>query len=231
MANSTIAIFDFFMNVSELKALKADYDRDGFVLLPGYLGAAEVDEMRRRAIPLAANLLETRGNNSTFPHLLKSLQRHDNWFEQLLTEGKHVPLVSHLLEDEIVGASAAWFDRPDGEEQGIDPHIDAIGSEKARDAGATIWFALDSVNAANGCVHYLPGSHTHTYSDDIWISGVDTESEDVFAAELEPGDVVIHNALTVHWSGGNASGKPRRAVSCFYHSARAHAAQQQRKMA
>ena len=50
----------------------------------------------------------------------------------------------------------------------------------------------------------------------------DTE-KDAVAAEVAPGDAVIHSALTVHWSGPNRSDRPRRAVSFFYWGA-THAA-------
>jgi phytanoyl-CoA hydroxylase len=219
------------MTDNEFDALKAEFDRDGFVVLRGYLDEAEVGELRERAISLANTLMKTEGNRSKYRNQLKSMHRHDDWFAKLLSRGEHVPIMRHFLNGEVFGASAAWFDRPEGETEGLDPHVDAVGPNKSPDAGATIWFALDRVNAGNGCLHYLRGSHRNKYADDIWISGIDTESEDVFAAELEPGDAVIHNALTVHWSGGNTTGKPRRAVSCFYFSARAHAELQQLKTA
>ena len=215
----------------DFDAIKRDYERDGFVVLPGYLSETEVSELRDRAIPLADAIMKKEGNSGKFRNLLKSLHRHDEWFDEKLSAGKHVALMQHLLNDDVYGASAAWFDRPEGETQGLGPHVDALGRDKEPDAGATIWFALDSANVGNGCLHYLRGSQRNSYPDEIPIPGIDTESKDAFAAELEPGDAVIHNALTVHWSGGNTTGLPRRAVSYFYFSARVHAAMQQRKMA
>jgi hypothetical protein len=49
--------------------------------------------------------------------------------------------------------------------------------------------------------------------------GIDTQPGDTIAAELYPGDALIHNALTVDWSG-----------SCFF-GARAYTALQNRKEA
>jgi hypothetical protein len=201
------------------------------VVLPGYLTAAEIEELRSRAIPLARELMKTKGDKGKYRNLLKSLHRHDNWCDQKLNNGKHVPLMRYLLNDNVYGASAAWFDRPDGETEGIGPHVDALGRDEYPGAGATIWFALDPVNVRNGCLHYLCGSHKSVFPDVIPIPGIETVSEDVFAAELSPGDAVIHSALTVHWSGGNTSGKPRRAVSYFYFGASAYAALHQRKEA
>lgn len=206
---------------SELSTLKADYDRDGFVLLPGFLSAAEVSELRARAMPLAAGLMKAERPRAEFRNVLKSLHRHDAWFEDQLNAGKHLPLLRCLLEGEVVGVSAAWFDRPKGAAEGIKPHIDAVGGRWTPTMGATIWIALDFVNVGNGCLHYLRGSQARQHSGALWVSDIDTASDDVFAAELAPGDAVIHSAVTVHWSGGNTTGAPRRAVSYFYHSAQA----------
>ena len=217
--------------MTDFDAIKRDFDRDGFVVLPGYLNVAEVEELRNRAIPLAQELMKTEGDQGKFRNILKSLHRHDDWFDEQLTDGRHVPLIRHLLNDDVHGASAAWFDRPEGETQGVEPHVDALRTDKEPDAGATIWFALDPVNTENGCLYYLRGSHKNAYPGGILISGIDTESEDAIAAELNSGDAVIHNALTVHWSGANTTGLPRRAVSFFYYGARAHAASQEQKTA
>jgi len=217
--------------VTDFDAIKRDFDRDGFVVLPGYLSVAEVEELRNRAVPLAQELMKTEGDTGRFRNILKSLHRHDDWFDEQLNDGRHVPLIRYLLNDDVHGASAAWFDRPEGETQGVDPHVDALRRGNEPDAGATIWFALDPVNTENGCLYYLRGSHKNAYPGGILISGIDIESEDAIAAELNSGDAVIHNALTVHWSGANTTGLPRRAVSFFYCSARAHAASQEQKTA
>lgn len=200
-------------------ALKSNFERDGFIVLKNYLDPGELQELRDRAVPLAQKLLLKEGSKSDkYKNLIKSLHRHDNWFKEHLASGRHVALMRHLLGNEVHGASAAWFDRPEGESTGVEPHVDAI-PDPQWNAGGTIWFALDQVNKSNGCVHYLRHSHKNNYPAVIPIPGIDTDSDEVFVAELNPGDIVIHHALTVHWSGGNRSGQPRRAVSYFYFGA------------
>lgn len=215
----------------DFNAIKADFDRDGFVIIRNFLSATEVNELRDRAVPLAREILIKEGHTDKYRHLAKSLHRHDDWFDKQLTAGRQVPLIRHLMDEEIIGLSAAWFDRPEGEAQGVSPHVDALNREKYPDAGATIWIALDPVTKGNGCVHYLRNSHKSVYPDVIPIPGIDTKSKDTVAAELNPGDVAIHSALTVHWSGGNSTGEPRRAVSYFYFSAAGFAALSQYKKA
>lgn len=215
----------------DINSIKADYDRDGFVIIRDFLNDNELHELRERAIPLAHEILIKEGHTENYRNLAKSLHQHDAWFDEQLSNGVHVPLMRHLMGEEVVGLSAAWFDRPTMETQGVSPHVDAINRNHYPDAGATIWIALDHVNKGNGCLHYLQYSHKGDYPHMIPIPGIDTESEDVFAAELNAGDVVIHNALTVHWSGGNSTDEPRRAVSYFYFSATGYAALHERKEA
>ena len=43
-------------NEDELRLLKAEYDRDGFVVVRGFLSDAEVSELRCRALPLAERM-------------------------------------------------------------------------------------------------------------------------------------------------------------------------------
>ncbi|MGI9272599.1 MAG: phytanoyl-CoA dioxygenase family protein [Woeseiaceae bacterium] len=219
------------MKEIDLDVLKADYDRDGFAIVRGYLSDADVDDVRERACPLAKELLKLEDDMGKYRNVLKSLHRHDKWFDQQLENGRHVPMLRHLLGGDIYGQSAAWFDRPEGESIGIGPHVDALGRNEFPGDGITIWYALDPVRISNGCLHYLRGSHKQEYPDVIPIPGIDADSEDAIAVELDPGDVVIHSSLTVHWSGGNSSGRPRRAVSYFYFGASAYAALHQRKKA
>lgn len=210
------------MTDPDFEAIKREYDRDGFVVLCNYLDEGKLATLREHAIPLATRLMANQPNEGKYRNLLKSLHRHDNWFDGQLKSGSHVPLLRHLLADDVYGASAAWFDRPEGDAGGIEPHVDAIGRDQNCDAGVTIWFALDPVDETNGCLYYLRGSHRQRHPNTMPIPHIDTQCEDAVPAALNPGDVVIHSARTVHWSSGNASDRPRRAVSYFYFSASAY---------
>ena len=59
-----------------------------------------------------------------------------------------------------------------------------------------VWIALDPVDEENGCVRYVPGSH------------------------LQPGDVLVHHAMTIHRADGNTSDRHRRALGAVYFSRR-----------
>jgi ectoine hydroxylase-related dioxygenase (phytanoyl-CoA dioxygenase family) len=91
-------------------------------------------------------------------------------------------------------------------------------------AHLTCWIGLDDSTIENGCVHYVPGSHTWTLlpitglagdmdgirkvlSDEQW-----AQFQKPHAVELQRGESTFHHPLMVHGSYGNRTQRPRRAV-------------------
>ena len=221
------------MTHDQVAAIKRDFDRDGFVILPGYVTGHALEALSERATRVTADLEERRRNgehldpNRTrrsprgkqrgdFGDVFKGLQRHDSWFDHELTAGRHVPLIRALIEDEPVPGTAGWFTKHPGSMAEIKPHQDAIGLPQGLRSGATIWIALDSADPDNGCLHYGRGSHRVEYVPGIPVPGFDVNDGTAVAASVQPGDAVIHDSMTVHWSGANPTDRPRRAVSFFY---------------
>ena len=221
------------MNHDQVAAIKSDFDRDGFVVLPGYVTGHALEALSERATRLTADLQERRrngedldpnrtrrrsppGKHRDFGNVFKGLQRHDSWFAHELAAGRHVPLIRELIEDEPVPGTAGWFTKHPGSKAEIKPHQDAIGVPQGLRPGATIWIALDSADPENGCLHYGRGSHKVEYVPGIPVPGFDVDGGTAVAANVQPGDAVIHDSMTVHWSGPNTTDRPRRAVSFFY---------------
>jgi ectoine hydroxylase-related dioxygenase (phytanoyl-CoA dioxygenase family) len=90
---------------------------------------------------------------------------------------------------------------------------------------ATIWIAVDNVDATNGCMCYLPGTHLSRRCEPVdapqgfrdlferypdWV-----EIAPVFCPMIA-GDAVIHHALTAHGSTANFQPGWRRAMSIAY---------------
>lgn len=95
----------------------------------------------------------------------------------------------------------------------------------------SIWIALDSTTAENGRVEFIRGSHlwkrwfqpepfgkTEAIShyeknpnyEDIPDIEADRDSYDIISWDLEPGDVYVFHAMTVHGAGGNRLHDRRR---------------------
>jgi ectoine hydroxylase-related dioxygenase (phytanoyl-CoA dioxygenase family) len=88
-------------------------------------------------------------------------------------------------------------------------------------AHLTCWIALDDATEENGCLQYIPGSHRWDLLPITGLSGQMNAIEDVLTPEqravftpvsapLRRGEAVFHHPLTVHGSGENRSGRPRR---------------------
>ena len=92
--------------------------------------------------------------------------------------------------------------------------------------------ALRACAGENGCVRYIRGSHLtgmrpHGKSGTLGFSqGIqDYTEEDIQREEpipAEPGDLIIHHAMTVHRANGNHSEfRHRRAMGMVYYSTEA----------
>jgi len=91
---------------------------------------------------------------------------------------------------------------------------------------ATFWLPIDVANKANGALYYFPKSDSlgnlqhypqgnlgaSMCIDNDTLSLVEDRFEKIYI-DLNPGDVVIHNALIVHGSDANESDKSRRAFN------------------
>ena len=89
----------------------------------------------------------------------------------------------------------------------------------------TAWVALDDVDAGNGCMSMVPGSH-------LWGNHIEFLQKlpsfdampgehaghklEVRLAPVKRGEVHFHHGLTWHGSHANTSGRPRRAVALHY---------------
>ena len=210
------------MKSSEVTELKSDFHRDGFVIIRGFVSPAVLTEVQERA---QSAFLRLRPKDSVYKkhglpqlhgNVAKGLERVDNYFKDFMDDGPHLALLTALLDETPTPATVGYFCKEEAEEE-IHPHRDG-------DNGLTIWFALDSTNPTNGCVHFLRGSHLR-FKDDGQLFSLGKSRDfsadpNAVAAILDPGDVSIHNSKTIHRSGKNKSGRPRRAVNCFYQKKR-----------
>lgn len=95
----------------------------------------------------------------------------------------------------------------------------------------SIWIALDETTAENGRVEFIRGSHLwgrwfqpevfgktdaidqyerNPDFEDIPDIEADRSSYDIVSWDLEPGDVYVFHAMTVHGAGGNSTSSRRR---------------------
>ena len=199
---------------------RAVFNVEGFVRLPGFLGPEELARLAGHGLSARQTLLERskerlKGLKPSQLTTLKGLQDHNEWFEQLAQGGDHLTLLEDMLGVPLKTSTIAFVDRPPGSVEGIVPHIDGVNGEWDAKGGVTLWIALDQMDLDNGCLYYVRGSHLIPRKEKLYVGGYDQHSEGAVPVPVNPGDAVIHHALTVHWSGGNHTQRERRAVSFF----------------
>jgi len=201
---------------------REDYQRDGFVVLPG--------------------LLDPATTTSALEHLARYQAEHDLPADAGLVA---VPLSEADAQlaghERLIAAATALLDEP------ADPfgftylckpartglpalwHQDGApwAPRLAGAAALTMWVALDDADSLNGCLRVIPGSHgldaqplrpdAHTPS--LFGVGMDPVLVDegrAIEVPLRCGDVSAHHPNLVHSSGPNRSDRPRRAVAIRY---------------
>ena len=85
-----------------------------------------------------------------------------------------------------------------------------------------VWLALDDVDVDNGCMQFLPRSHTqgiathrHLY-DDPMVSALvidDVDESRAVPVPLRAGGATFHTQRTMHHTGPNRTERPRRAYA------------------
>jgi phytanoyl-CoA hydroxylase len=203
--------------------LRGTLDRDGFVVIPGFLAGSELSHLNENldryvrdvvpALPDADAFFEDKSQ----PETLKQLQRMgcDAYFEAYRNHPRWVQAAEQVLGEAALAEQPEWFNKPPGTRHVTPPHQDNYYFCLKPAQVITIWLALDQVDAENGCLRYVAGSHLegyrpHTRSQILGFSqGISDYGPSDFAREvvvsLQPGDAVAHHGMTIHRADANMS--------------------------
>jgi ectoine hydroxylase-related dioxygenase (phytanoyl-CoA dioxygenase family) len=146
-------------------------------------------------------------------------------FHDLLWHPAYCVAASQLLE----GAVRFWHDqlfcKPPKHGGVVAWHQDYSYWTRTKPmAHLTCWIGLDDSTVANGCVHYVPGSHRWDLLPITGLAGdmdaiqeaLTPEQWEVFnkpvAVELKKGECTFHHPLMIHGSFANKTDSPRRAA-------------------
>lgn len=207
---------------------KPSYDQQGFVIIRQFMDAADFRELRdnldryiREIVPRLTDadaFYHDRGR----PESLKQLQHMegDPFFRDYAKHPKWTALAQALVGEPVQPGVAEWFNKPPAVNHVTPPHQDNYYFCLAPANVTTIWLALDAVDAENGCLRYVAGSHqcgyrSHARSKILGFSqGITDYSADDFLGEiavpLQPGDAVAHHGMTIHRADANLSSNRQR---------------------
>lgn len=226
----------------DFRLIKRKFEEDGYVFLPGFLSGEEVAEVNRRLEDFIENTVLGLPANDVFyedkndPATLKQIMHvsdHAPWFAPMLNDSKFSRIAGELLEDTVVPKILEYFNKPPKIGKPTPPHQDGYYFMLKPAKAVTMWMALEDVDEANGCVRYVRGSHklgmrrhgrtqTLGFSQGITDFGLPEDLENEIAFPARPGDLLIHDSLTIHRADGNQTAdRTRKALGFIYFGASA----------
>jgi phytanoyl-CoA hydroxylase len=216
--------------------LKAQYDRDGYVIVRELLPPADFAELRENLDRYVRQIVPNLPEADAFydvdrsrPETLKQLHRMDQdpFFAAYVRNPIWVSLAEALLGERVSTLPPEWFNKPPGSTTGTPPHQDNYYSCFDPPNVLTIWMAMDPVDDENACMRFVPGSHLEGvrpharskvlgFSQHITDYGPQDAAREV-AIHLKPGDVSVHHGNLIHRAGANRSAtRHRRAFALVF---------------
>jgi hypothetical protein len=224
---------------------RATYERDGYLHLPGYVGAAWLEELQAVAAAFVEQSRHVERSDATFdvepghcadaPRLRRlnsPVDQHDT-FARFALDGPASDLAIAVLGGPVrYHHSKLNFKWSDGGEP-VDWHQDIQFWPHTDFSPLTIGVYLDDVDAEMGPMGVIPGSHHgplyNLYGEDGSWNG-SMRAGDIAALDLgevawldgPAGSVTVHNCCIVHGSMSNRSARPRPLLLQTYSRADAY---------
>ena len=157
--------------------------------------------------------------------------RPNSFFSNLLHSDEMALIAASFLRNGAVGRRSEVFAKPPKFGMRSPPHQDNFYwclQPIAPNTALTIWVALEASDQSNGGVSYLKGSHKIGIAEHV-ASFAPGSSQTIMDAtifskfesqciELQPGDALIHDSMTVHWSEKNESERGRMGLTMQFQS-------------
>jgi phytanoyl-CoA hydroxylase len=213
---------------------KPSYDEQGFVIVRGFLPPADLAELSAQLDRYIREVVPGLPDSDAFyvdrarPETLKQMQHmgHDPFFRDYTRHPRWLALARALVGEDVEAQEPEWFNKPPGTSSPTPPHQDNYYFNLTPPHVVTVWLALDPVDAENGCLRYVAGSHRrgirpHGRSEILGFSQgiVDHGPEDrerEVEVHLAPGDAVAHHGETIHRADPNRSARQRRAFAMVF---------------
>lgn len=205
-----------------------DYAEHGFAVVRQFLPAEEFAELCGHLERYIRDVVPTLPDADAFyqdksqPQTLKQMQRMgcDPYFRDYVRHPRWTALAEALIGEPVAADQPEWFNKPPGVHHVTPPHQDNYYFCLKPENVLTIWLALDPVDAENGCLRYVAGSHRHGFrrharsqilgfSQGIVDYGPSDFTREV-AVPLQPGDAVVHHGMTIHRADANLSPSRQR---------------------
>lgn len=220
---------------------KAQFERDGFLVLRGLFAPAEVSAIRDAF--MAANAagpvpgLSAIGEGiaspsdplAFYPRMmnphLQPAREIGGLARGFLLDPRLEPLLTGLLGEEPLGVQTMFYFKPAGA-RGQELHQDNFYLRVKPGTCLAAWLAVDDVDAGNGGMKVVPGSHREEVAcpqqADAAVSFTTDyvpvpEGMEAVPCDMQAGDVLFFNGSLIHGSTPNTSAaRFRRSLIAHY---------------
>ena len=211
----------------------ARFHEDGFVIVGQFLDSDELAEVDRQLDHYITDVVprtkkgdvDYESGSDRISHL-SSLDAYDPYWNNLLNRLRTLELLESFLGTGVEPLASEVFYKAAHVGSAAPPHQDNAYLHFDPPEAMAVWVALDKATVENGCVWYSKGSHKlgdmpHVHGDTPPFSKRVEQIPDptrypAVPAILKPGDAVIHQIGTVHWSERNNSDQDRRGLVLNY---------------
>lgn len=216
------------------------FELDGYVRVDPLFGAAEMDRIAEtlesflrdgiRRMPAEQVYREDPSDPSSVKQLQK-LFEYDPFFRDLMLDSPVRQVAEAVLGEPVRPVNMQYFNKPPGIGKPTPPHQDGYFFHLDRPAAVTGWLALEDVDAENGCINYVRGSHKAEgfrphdltgvlgFSQGLTDFGTPEDKAETVAMPAQTGTLLMHHAKTIHWAGANTSPtRSRRAIGFIYYA-------------
>ena len=221
----------------EIASISERFNQDGFVLVEGFLGGEEIDDLDRHleryiqeTLPRVADGYAFFESSGAIKHI-SCPEVYDDYFKQLMGRPATARIVSACLDQPVEVIASEVFYKSAHVGSAAPYHQDNAYLYLSPAEAAVVWVALDDVTIENGAVHYARGSHMlgdqpHDRTGvSLFSKGLSQPPESAKFPEvpaiMKRGDASIHHILCAHRSGPNRTPHHRRGYVCNFKSAQA----------
>jgi ectoine hydroxylase-related dioxygenase (phytanoyl-CoA dioxygenase family) len=197
------------------------YEREGYHIFRGVLDAelvAEIDEH--------IGWLQQHHPDGRPEFLDHAPVADDPFWARLVGDDRLLDIVELFIGPDIALYASQYIVKPPFTGQQVLLHQDASYWPLEPMEVVSLWVAGDHVDAENGCMRVVPGTHKmstqelrirtdveNVLSSEIAVDIDDSEAVDIVVA---PGDVEVHHPNMVHGSHANTSSRRRAGLTIRY---------------
>lgn len=205
------------------EALTAQYHRDGYCIVPAAIGDEECDILKVEALRVLREQAPSGASVYVGCAVVSKV------YEQLASDPRVIEVLRPIMPGGVMFMSDKFVFKSKDKTFASPWHIDAYYWPGTRPK-LSVWIPLDDVDAGNGTLQVIPGSHLKPWAradgeqsatngefanvvrDQTW------KPDEVVTCSVPRGSLVIFSDLLVHGSCPNTSGRDRYTIISTYHA-------------